>query len=85
MAKLLSHVNVEGTNWGVDGVNTTTYYGSGTNYATLITATSIKLGNDVSGYCFNGQIPVTKIYNRGLTAAEVQQNYNKYKSRFNLS
>ena len=69
----------------VDGVNTTTYYGSGTDYATLITATSIKLGNDVNGYCFNGQIPVTKIYNQALTQEEVRQSYNKYKTRFNLS
>jgi hypothetical protein len=69
----------------VDGVNTTTYYGSGTNYATLITATSIKLGNDVNGYCFNGKIPITKIYNSALTAAEIQQNYQQYKTRFNLS
>ena len=35
-------------------------------------------------YNFNGEIPITKIYNRGLSAAEVKQNYNKYKTRFNL-
>ena len=68
----------------VDGVNTTTYYQNGTTPAGLITATSIKLGRDVDNYCFNGQIPVTKIYNRALSAAEVRQNYNKYKTRFNL-
>jgi hypothetical protein len=34
---------------------------------------------------FNGEIPVAKIYNRGLSAAEVQQNYRQYKTRFNLS
>jgi hypothetical protein len=32
----------------------------------------------------NGQIPLVKIYNRALTAAEVLQNYNATKSRFNL-
>ena len=32
----------------------------------------------------NGEIPVTKIYNRALTAAEVRNNYNQYKGRFNL-
>jgi hypothetical protein len=68
----------------VDGVNTTTYYQNGTTPAGLITATSIKLGRDVDNYCFNGQIPVTRIYNRALSSAEVKQNYNKYKSRFNL-
>jgi hypothetical protein len=34
---------------------------------------------------FNGYIPVAKIYNRGLTAAEVKQSYQKYKTRFKLS
>lgn len=68
----------------VDGVNTPTQYLSGNNPATLITANSIKLGDDVNGYTFNGQIPITKIYNRALSASEVRQNYNKYKTRFNL-
>jgi hypothetical protein len=36
-------------------------------------------------YPFYGDIPVAKVYNRALSAAEVQQNYSKYKSRFNLS
>lgn len=30
----------------------------------------------------NGEIPVTKIYNRALSAAEVKQNYDFYNSRF---
>jgi hypothetical protein len=33
----------------------------------------------------NGEIPITKIYNRALTAQEVKQNYQQYKTRFNLS
>jgi hypothetical protein len=33
----------------------------------------------------NGEIPVAKIYNRVLTAQEVKQNYQQYKTRFNLS
>jgi hypothetical protein len=69
----------------VDGINTPTQYLSGNNPATLLTASSIKMGNDVSGYAFNGQIPITKIYNRALTAQEVRQNYQQYKTRFNLS
>lgn len=32
----------------------------------------------------NGTIPITKIYNRALTAAEVANNYNHYKGRFNI-
>lgn len=35
------------------------------------------------GY-FNGYIPVVRIYNRPLSLSEVQQNYNAYKSRFNI-
>jgi hypothetical protein len=33
----------------------------------------------------NGEIPVAKIYNRALTAQEIKQNYQQYKTRFNLS
>lgn len=33
---------------------------------------------------FNGQIPTARIYNRALTAGEIKQNYNHYKTRFNL-
>ena len=79
--------NWNGTTYDIwlDGVNTPTQYLSGNNPATLLTASSIKIGNDVSNYAFNGQLPITKIYNRALSSSEVQQNYNKYKSRFNLS
>jgi len=36
-------------------------------------------------YNFNGEIPITKTYNRVLSSSEVKQNYNKYKTRFNLA
>jgi hypothetical protein len=32
----------------------------------------------------NGNIPIAKIYNRGLTSSEIQQNYNAQKSRYGL-
>ena len=32
----------------------------------------------------NGNVAVTQIYNRALTAAEVLQNYNAQKGRFGL-
>jgi hypothetical protein len=38
-----------------------------------------------NGYFYNGEIAVVKVYNRVLTASEITQNYNKYKTRFNLS
>jgi hypothetical protein len=34
---------------------------------------------------FGGYIPVSKIYNRGLSAAEVLSNFNHYKTRFNIT
>lgn len=33
---------------------------------------------------FNGKIGVTKIYNRALSAAEIQQNFNAVRKRYNL-
>ena len=34
---------------------------------------------------FNGKIDVVQIYNKSLTAQEIKQNYQQYKTRFNLS
>ena len=36
------------------------------------------------GNYINMDIPIAKVYNRSLSADEVQQNYNAYKNRFNL-
>lgn len=38
-----------------------------------------------SGEAFNGKIDKVELYNRALTAQEVKQNYQQYKTRFNLS
>jgi hypothetical protein len=40
---------------------------------------------NASNLYYQGQIPIVKIYNRALTTAEVAQNYQAYKSRFNLA
>jgi hypothetical protein len=37
------------------------------------------------GLYYTGTIPIAKIYTREISPSEVKQNYNKYKSRFNLS
>jgi hypothetical protein len=37
-----------------------------------------------SGEYFNGNIPKVELYNRGLTAQEVEQNYKATKSRYGL-
>ena len=55
--------------------------------------TLLAIGNDWNGSGYNigaslathGKQDITKIYNRALTAAEVNQNYRHYKTRFNLS
>ena len=36
-------------------------------------------------YFYQGELPVLKVYNRALSADEVKQNYQQYKTRFNLS
>jgi hypothetical protein len=39
-------------------------------------------GAGALGASFNGQIANTQLYNRALTYAEIQQNYNSFKNRF---
>ena len=53
----------------------------------ISTTANLYLGaiNTSTLYPFNGNIPSAQIYNRALTAQEIQQNYNALKSRFNLS
>ena len=57
----------------------TTQFGNGSGY-------KLYLGSsNGSGGFFSGNLPIVNIYNTALSAAEVKQNYNKYKTRFNLS
>lgn len=45
----------------------------------------IRIGANGSGTePWNGNIAICSVYNRALSAAEIQQNYNSTKSRFNL-
>jgi hypothetical protein len=39
---------------------------------------------DGSSNYFRGDIPVARIYNRGISSLEVSQNFNSYKRRFNI-
>jgi hypothetical protein len=50
------------------------------------TSNSLYIGsyNGSSNY-FKGEIPVSKIYNRALSASEISQHYYSYKTRFGLS
>ena len=74
----------------IDGTNITVYLngqedytGSYTGFTTEHYATFGRHGA-TSSYYYDGKIANAKIYNRALTAQEVQQNYKAYKNRFNL-
>jgi hypothetical protein len=54
------------------------------NIASFIGTTNIQIGKSWVHFQ-GGIIPVAKIYNRALSAGEVRQNYQHYKTRFNLS
>lgn len=43
-----------------------------------------RFGGDTAGYYFNGSIPKIAIYNRGLSALEVQQNFNALRGRYGI-
>ena len=74
----------------IDGTNIKLYENGTlftTNSQTINPAdnnTNVYIGRDPSSQYFPGDIPVAKIYNRALTAAEVKNNYNNYKGRFNI-
>ena len=74
----------------VNGVSQTTIYGTLTANPTSFSnfENSFTIGASNSrGTVINNlacSIPSFKLYNRALTATEVQQNYNALKSRFNL-
>jgi hypothetical protein len=57
---------------------------AGTNISS--TGSTFRVGGDTRDgtTIHNGQIPVVKLYNRALSAQEVQQNFKAYKNRFNL-
>jgi len=57
---------------------------TGTCTANLLTANPIIRigGNTLDNKYFNGNIATTQIYNRALSAVEIQQNFNAYRSRF---
>ena len=63
---------------------------SNTGSVTISPSTAgVSIGNangyaSPSSYPFNGRIAVVRVYNKALTATEVQQNYNDQKARFGL-
>ena len=57
--------------------------GSGT-IASFIGTTNILIGRWASTYYFSGNGSNYKVYNRALSAAEIQQNFNATRSRFSI-
>jgi hypothetical protein len=60
--------------------------GSGYSTSVLmkITSSNVLIGNLPTYGFFNGNISNVQIYNRALSASEIEQNYNATKARFNL-
>ena len=58
------------------------------SFGSAITQTNNNLyigSYDNSSAYFTGEIPVSRIYNRGLTPGEVLNNFNHYKTKYNIS
>lgn len=82
------------TNWvnfvySFDGTNHICYI-NGTTYTVnsgggVSSQSNLQISGRNSGSLpLNGNIAITKVYNRGLTSTEILQNYNAQKSRFGL-
>jgi hypothetical protein len=56
-----------------------------TSYGTVTGNLNIGIDGNNSSEPFPGKIDKVEIYNRALTSQEVKQNYQQYKTRFNLS
>ena len=67
---------------------TTRHYVNGAQVATrtyassVASTTTVMIGAINNQHEVDGSIPITRIYNKTLTASEVIQNYNAQKSRF---
>jgi len=54
---------------------------NGFNFTNTNFTIGLKLGSEAY---FNGKVAISKIYNRALTASEIQQNFNATRSRFGI-
>jgi hypothetical protein len=63
------------------------YAGAKASSGTANFSDGFKIGYWVGGgsYAWSGPIPIVKIYNVALSPDQVKQNYQQYKTRFNLS
>jgi hypothetical protein len=67
--------------WYLNGVADGNYTFSTLSPYSLGTTT---IGSFGSERYMDGEIPVAKIYQKALTVAEIKQNFNSYKNRFNI-
>ena len=68
-------------------LNGSSNYASKTGSGAALNSSEIHVGawyTNASTQRFTGSIPVVKIYDRALTATEVQQDFGSYKNRFNI-
>jgi hypothetical protein len=65
-------------------LSSTTHTAGAISYAALPVLVGASYGTDPVGEFFAGNIYNVKVYNTILTAANITQNYNSLKSRFNL-
>jgi hypothetical protein len=71
----------------IDGKLNSSSNNSGTWSGTNVwSAMALQIGNNPNDvyYKFNGKISVAKIYNRALSAGEVQLNFNALRGRYGL-
>jgi len=64
-----------------NGILKNTVAATGTLGSNSVTAT---IGEYLGQYRMDGQIATLKIYNRALSATQVQQNFNALKSRYGI-
>jgi len=80
MLLTVSHTGSNATSY-INGIQTNT------NSASLVSSTgTTSIGYDINrtNYPFKGNIAQVSIYNRALTAAEVQQNFNALRGRYGI-
>jgi hypothetical protein len=59
-------------------------FGSNINVVPSNNLMFIGMSQHQAGQCFNGQIASAQVYNRALSAAEVQQNFNAQRGRYSI-
>jgi hypothetical protein len=91
-----SATNLNANQWYISSVvrsgTTITHYlngqpdGSGTSSASIATVNPFTIGNghDYTSEAFGGNIAAIKVYNRALSAAEIQQNFAAHRGRYGI-